>query len=334
MRKLVTLLSAIMVVIAAVILGWSIKNKRMQKEPSIVSASANASVLSQSQTKVTALPSPATTLRSVSDSKPPLLQINVTDTAILERKWNDWMSARGCNPVEAAQDVGEPISTLRQQALNNNLTAASELGMHLIFDPEMDGRAEAKQVLWQAAIQGSTCALMNYYLIWQRFSLAKRSINHGLNNKPYVHYSLNIPATDAAKRRAILNAYAWDLVWEMRTGVSDIPEYSSTLESQYHYGFRWTSDDHAQACEKATDLYNQLQSAREAAGYGSFDNSPPPVILGGAIPEVGSGCTNWPVPKPQCQKAELHAIDRSGVIHAFEAWVCSANQTNSPGDNE
>lgn len=248
MRKSVILLTALMLIIVVAIVVWSINRQHASESVVYIPALPDTSMPAQAKPTATQPPLSIGGAVPSSHAESKVLQINVTDTAILERKLNDWMSARGCNPVVGAQDIGEPISTLRQQALNNNPTAASILGMHLIYDPEKDRRAEAKQVLWQAAIQGSTCALMNYYLFWQRFSLANRSIKHGLSNKPYVHYTLKIPATDAAKRQAILNAYAWDLVWEMRTGVSDIPEYSSTLESQYHYGFRWTADDRAQAC--------------------------------------------------------------------------------------
>ena len=136
----------------------------MQTQPSIVFAPGNYSVPGPNQVSVAAPPSPATTLDSTADNKPPLRQISVTDTAILQRKWNDWMRARGCNPVESAEGIDTPMSNLRQQALNDNLTAAASLGFRLVFDPDKDGRSEPKQVLWQAAIQGSTCALMSYYI--------------------------------------------------------------------------------------------------------------------------------------------------------------------------
>lgn len=322
MHKSVVLMCAIMLLVSVAGLLWSVKDQRPRQLRSAESTQVSNFGSDHRQKVSATFPPPAASEKPTENSKPRLLQISVTDTAVLERKWNDWMSARGCNPVENAEGIHEPMNILRQQALNDNLTAMTSLGFRLVYDPSNDGRNEAKQILWQAAIEGSTCALMDYYMWWQRYHDARRIIKRGLNNKPYVHYILRVPPTGAAKQQAIINAYAWDLVWQMRTGIADPPFYSADLERQYGYGLKWTPMERAQACEQAVDLYNQLQSARAAAGYGPFDNSPPPVILGGAKPGVGSGCTSWPVPKPQCQQAELHAIDRSGVIHPFHAWVC------------
>lgn len=244
---------------------------------------------------------------------------------MLERKLNDWMSVRGCNPIKGAEDIGLPLDILKQKALNHDLTAATDLGMHLIFDPVRDGRDEAKQVLWNASIQGSSCALIWYYYLWQKYSTAKRVVTRDQrSDKAIVQYEVHVPPTDADKRRAILDAYAWDLVSEMRTGTVHT-EYSTDLERRFRFQFQPTAAEYAYACKRAADLYDQLQSAREAAGYGPFDNSPPPVLFespknGG----VGKHCAHWPVPKPQCQKAKFHAIERSGVIQAVEAWVCDA----------
>lgn len=336
MRKSVILLLAFTLLVAAAVLLWSIKNQQWQRQKSIASAPKSISTSIHEQGFENSTRTFANMPHYPSDSKSQLLQISVADTAILQRKWRDWLNAHGCNLIENADGWHEPISELRQQTLNDDLTAESLLGMRLVFDPKQDHRAEAKQVLWQATLQGSTCALMDYYFFWQKFSLAQRTIKHALNNKLYVHYTVNIPVTDSEKRQAILIAYAWDLVLQMRTGDNGgAPLYSVDLERRYHYGFQFTPVKIAQACEKAADLYDQLQSAREAAGYGPFDNSPPPILFGPSDdPDIGSHCTNWPVPKPHCQQAELHAIERNGEINAFKAWVCAADKADSSGVNE
>lgn len=335
MHKSVILLSVIMVLIAAAILMWSIKNQRPPTKTLATATPVKTSLPTQSQANVVSPPSPATTVRSNSDSKSALLQVNVTDTSILERKSNDWMDARGCGPIKGAEDVGLTLGTLKQKALNNDLSAATELGMHLIFDPAQDGRDEAKQVLWKASIQGSTCALIWYYYLWQKYSTAQRVVQFDKrDNKPFVQYKVHVPPTDAGKRHAILDAYAWDLVAEMRTGTAH-SEYSTDLERRFGYQFQPTAAEYGYACDRATDLYNQLQSSRDAAGYGPFDNSPPPVLFESPKTDgVGRHCTHWPVPKPQCQKAEFHTIERSGVIEAVQAWICSPHKPDFQANKE
>lgn len=332
MRKSVVLLCVLMLAFAAFVTFWYSRPVPPPVRVVATDVVHSRAVLPDSQKADASISALTTVTHAGAALQQKLLQVSVVDTSILEQKSADWWSARGCDASGTLQNLGMPTDVLHDKILNNDLTAVNQLADDLIFDPKADGRARAKPILWQAILKGSVCAIANYYFViadWHR------AVTKDVHGRLGVNYTPLVPATPAGKRRGILDAYVWDLVYQMRTGIATTPAIAYSVESAYHFNFRPTPAEFAQACSEAASLYNGLQAAREAAGYGPFDNSPPPIMPGNVAPLFGREsqprCANLPVPTPQCQPAELHAIGRSGVVHPFKAWVCTS-VNSAPND--
>ncbi|MGH8279655.1 MAG: hypothetical protein ACRETQ_08860 [Gammaproteobacteria bacterium] len=327
MRKSVVFLLVLVLLAGAAVLLWSVNR---QRAPRLTAVSVDSAAI-RSQGSMQPVKSLAPATVSSPALHPKLLQVSVADTSILERKTADWWSTRGCDSSETLRNIGTPINTLRSKVLNNDLTAVNALAAQLISDVKADGRPAAKPILWQAMLQGSVCAIANYYFTLVNW---RRTVRKGAHGKLEVHYALVIPATTAGKRASIMQAYAWDLLYQMRTGgITSTPITAYSVEWAYHFDIRPTPAEYVQACEKATALYDQLQAARDAAGYGPFDNSPPPiqpeVKVSAFGPDQPPACAHWPVPVPRCEPAKLHEIVRSGVIYPQSATVCLSSDSTS-----
>lgn len=264
--------------------------------------------------------------------KPRILNLDSAASAVVSQKVNDWLEARGCESwgSSTSHDVANTI--LRTMFLNGDLQAAQILAWRELYDPAHDRRQDAESLYREAALQGSTCALQAYYLYGKRLSGAHRTVETLPDGKKVVRYTRDIPANDATKRRDIIDAYAWDLVNEMRTGVVGGVMYSKMLEIRYHYNFNFATADYARACALADRRYEDLLAAREADGYGPFDNSPPPVMPDSATnpAQVGEHCRNWPGGRANCQRAEFHYTDQQGNAHAVTGWACRADTVTAP----
>lgn len=338
MRKPVILLSIVILLTIGLVAFWSIRAGHITPSSTVSNQDITNSA---AQTTAETFPPPVRAHSGlINKPAPSVLQINATDTAVLQKRMDNWLQARGCNPWTFASGWHQTESTLRLRVINDSLTAADILGIKLIYDPKRDGRPEAKKILWQAAMQGSTCALAGYYLYWQHFSRETRKVVQVPGSgRLTVRYTPKVPVSIDAKRRQILDAYAWDLVSQMRTGI--VPPlisfaYTQQIELDDHYTFSPKPSEYAYTCQRATALYDNLLAQREAAGYGLFDNSPPPMsnpVIGNPM-ETGLHCKHWPVPKPRCEPAEFHAVERTGEIHPFKGWVCAASDVNSSGADE
>lgn len=328
MRRSVVLLFLLMLAVAAFVTFWYSRPVPSPVRVVATDVVYGRAVLPGSSKKDASVFASTTVTHSAASLHQKLLQVSVVDTSMLEQKSAGWWSARGCDASGTLQNLGMPIDMLHNKILNNDLTAVNQLASDLIFDPKADGRERAKPILWQAILKGSVCAIANYYFVMVDW---RRTVTKNARGKLEVNYTPVVPPTDAGKRRGILDAYAWDLVYQMRTGIATTPATAYSVESAYHFNFRPTTAEFAQACKKATSLYNRLQAAREAAGYGPFDNSPPPIMPGTVAPLFGRDsqprCANAPVPPPQCQAAELHEVLRSGVVYATKAWICTSTSS-------
>ncbi|MGH8278389.1 MAG: hypothetical protein ACRETQ_02330, partial [Gammaproteobacteria bacterium] len=91
-------------------------------------------------------PPPAPIVRE-STIKPVLRipEIGTLETARLSQAWTAWFRSHGCAPRETGIAWVEPMNRLRLEALNGDLTAATELGEQLLFDGNHDHRAQAKR---------------------------------------------------------------------------------------------------------------------------------------------------------------------------------------------
>lgn len=330
MRKSVRFLTAAILLFIALVAFWNAREAHVVPTTAIV----KQNVAHAGQAVVRTFPLPVAHMPQ-SAIKPELqvLQVGVRQSAKLQRLNVDWMNTHGCNNAEYFIDSRQSESTLRSWTLNNDLTTANRLAWMLLFmDTSHDGRPEAKKVLWQAILQGSVCAITTYDIFWRRAATGKREITHS-QGKSYVHYLLAIPQTDAAKRQALMNDYAWDLVYEMRAGVPPLgPGSFGTYESWYHFKFQPTAAEYAYACQRANDLYESLQSDREAQDLGPFDNTPQPLTLRfGTMgkPAVGIHCSHWPVPRQAWQAAEFHLVQHDGTITSFPLWVVKSDLSTS-----
>lgn len=336
MRKSVIFLSSVILILIALVAFWSTRNTRISSERTIAKQIVARPA---DQTSIRTFPPPVSPkLQPSAKPASQVLQIDTQQSAELERQNINWRNARGCDNAEYAVVLSQSENTLRSWTLNNNLVAANRLAWMLLFEePSYDGRTEAKKVLWQAMVQGSVCAIITYDIYWHRAHDGQREIRH-FRGKDYVYYSLNMPKSDAAKRKVLMNDYAWDLVYEMRTGTAPLGGGAfRTFEAWSHFGFSPTAAEYAYACQRANDLYETLQSDREAQGLGPFDNTPQPLTLRFGMtgkPAVGVQCSHWPISKPGWQAAELHLMQHDGTINPFSVWLAKPEDSDSLGQNQ
>jgi len=300
----------------------------------------------------------ANAARSAHGTKLQPVQIGVAESSDIKRRYINWLNTRGCDPKEFSLTLFTPENQLRAKVRSGDLTAVNPLALKLIWDGNRDSRVEAKQLLHEAILRGSTCALgtHNYYLLEAEQGI--RTVYGDAHGKKWVKYSLAIPKTEQQKVRNIMNAYAWDLVYEMRTGLpTTLGEASTEFTLRYHdVAFQPTAADYQNACARANRIYQTLQNEREAQGLGSFDDTPPPMnpplvalveainkmmtknqhktsdterFVGGvshitrdeSSVETGSHCTHWPVPKTRWTLAKLHELQSDGKIQSNLVWI-------------
>ncbi|MGH8283652.1 MAG: hypothetical protein ACRESE_07375 [Gammaproteobacteria bacterium] len=315
-----------MLLAASAILAWLLAASGSGKSNQPVTAATFNLTTNGALTKNGFPPAPVTShvTSSSAERKFHVIRIGVERSAALERKNTQWMNSHGCNASEFGTVRSASESTLRLWTVNGDLNAANQLGFHLLFlSAAHDERPEAKKILWQAMVNGSTCAFHTYDVFWQRARDGKRVVEHSRGGKAMVYYMLHLPSTDAAKRLTIMKDYAWDLVYEMRTGQPPMGGAAYTFEAWYHFHFRPTAAEYAYACKRANELYQTLQSDREAEGLGPFDDTPQPLALrfGDDEPKVGTHCSEWPVPRPEYQAGELHVVERDGTMNPFSVWL-------------
>lgn len=270
------------------------------------------------------------------------------------------MNARGCNQRELPLGPLTSEDQLRAKVRGGDLTAMDSLALKLIWDGDRDGREEAKMLLHKAILRGSTCALATHNLYLLVAEQGTRTVQRDIHGKKWAEYSLAIPKTEKQKEHNIMKAYAWDLVFEMRTGLpTTLGNASTEFASRYHdMGFQPTAADYQYACRRANQLYRTLQDEREAEGLGPFDDTPPPMRLpvvataeaiieaitnavtksypaakshihsgvsqitrNESSVETGSHCADWPVPKPRWILAELHHVQPDGEIQSNLVWI-------------
>jgi hypothetical protein len=265
-------------------------------------------------------------------AKTHILNLDSAASAVVSQRAHDWLQARGCLPWGSSASRDDSDAILHSMFLNGDLQAAQVLAWRELYDPAHDRRQDAMGLYWQAALQGSTCALQSYYVFGKGLSDAKREVETIHGGRKAVRYTHQIPENTATKRNDILDAYAWDLVYEMRAGVISEVMYSRMLENDYHYRFKFTAADYARACALADKRYNDLLAARETDGYGPFDNSPPPVMADSATnpARIGKYCKSWPGGRSRCQRAQFHYVDQQGNAHAVLGWECWADNTVAP----
>lgn len=296
------------------------------------------------------------------------IQIGVTESAALGQQWTKWLNDRGCNQQELAGGAFAPEEQLRAKVRAGDLTAMGSLALQLIWDGDHDGRTEAKTLLHKAILLGSTCALATHDLYLLKAEQGIRTVERDIHGRKWAKYTLPIPKTKQEQERNIMNAYAWDLVYEMRTGLTrTLGNASTEFASRYHdMGFRPSAADYKYACQLANRIYQTLQDEREAEGLGPFDDTPPPfripiVALAEALikyftdaivkanpaakshiqsgvsqitrnesfVETGSHCAHWPAPRTRWKLAELHHMQHDGKITSNFVWIPAAPAASS-----
>lgn len=296
------------------------------------------------------------------------IQIGVAESTAITHAWLIWLNSPGCNQRELPFGFYTPESQLRTKVRAGDLTAMGSLALKLIWDGDHDGRAEAKQLLHEAILRGSTCALATHNLYLLRAEQGTRTVQRDPHGKNWAKYTLPIPKTQQEKEHNIMKAYAWDLVYEMRTGLPNpLGKASTNFAARYHdMGFHPTASDYQYACTRANRLYQTLQLEREAKGLGPFDDTPPPMHLpviaevevliesirkaiikrnpaykslgesgisqinrDESLVETGSHCAHWPVPKPRWTLAELQSLQSDGKIKPNLVWLHVTKSTQS-----
>jgi len=301
------------------------------------------------------------------------IQIGIAESSAIRRQNTNWLNARGCDQKELPLGFSTPENQLRAKVRRGDLTAMSDLALKLIWDGSHDGRVEAKKFLHEAILRGSTCALATHNLYLLEAEQGKRIVNSDIHGKKWAKYSLPIPTGQQQKEHNIMKAYAWDLVYEMRTGLpTGLGNASTEFAMRYHdMGFQPSAADYQYACERANRLYRTLQDEREAQGLGPFDDTPPPMRPpmvefaeafiaaftkamakaqhGGVKPQIQSGvsritrdespvetgshCSHWPVPKPRWTLAELHELRSDSKVRSNIVWILVTQNSQAAKTN-
>lgn len=374
-QYVVILASTCIVLVAAGLLGWILS-------PGMGAPRAKASVANSKKAPWSALQpvagkrvnpeEAAGTAPALSSSTAEFLpasgtripEIDALQSAALAHRYDLWLAAHGCFPSAQGGQVSTPEERLRVDWLNGNLMSASTLGVKLLWDGSRDRRAEAKKVLWEAMVQGSTCAMTIYGIYGYQATHWTRHVVT-LNGRRVADYRRTIPITENAQSNAIVQGFAWDMVIAMRTGVS-----SALIGGQWQrvypkYG-KLTKTDWSSACQQANELYQTLQSDREAQGLGSFDNAPAPMELdmfdsdpsrvldnpkfiqdqqsdpsaaeamyAQAVADsaqdqspldYSSRCPAWPTPAVRWHLAIVHYIKHDGIVEPSLVWVPDAEK--------
>ena len=72
----------------------------------------------------------------------------------------------------------------------------------------------------------------------------------------------------------------------------------------HHLIARLPDDEIDSVCNKAAQIYSELEAERASMGYHVFGNASPP-FTDQDISQFGSMCENWPVARPTCTRAIL-----------------------------
>ncbi len=241
------------------------------------------------------------------------------DSNTLREEITGWMESHGMPPDEMGELISFHLDQPYDQYDDTVLLGLAENGdmwaMQMVADKLRKERpVEALEWYRRAALAGSVSAMIHIGDLYRQLSSQEGETYFDGNEEGLRQFYALSDSTESMRITSVAWSTAGAMAGRFTAG-----------EVFMGFGSRVLDDEeHAQACQMAESIYEDINAERQAMGYGLLDTSPFPFLIESSVfGDAGSLCASAshpPIDTSACIEIQLD----EGRDEMFTGWYCGS----------